>query len=224
MVTTLYLVRHAEAEGNVREFFQGNTDTALTEKGRRQLDCLAERFRGIPLDAVYTSPFQRALQTAEAVNRHHGLPLHQEFALREINGGDWEGRTWAEIPLLYPEQYALWTQKLWAFCAPQGEAMPDVYRRMQETLTQIAQASAGKTVAVVSHGCALRNFLAFAESGCIEGLPEVGWSDNTAVSLVEYDGDTGKWSLRFKNDASHLPPELSTLRNSAWNRYEKEQE
>ena len=88
MVTTLYLVRHAEAEGNVREFFQGNTDTALTEKGRRQLDCLAERFRDVPLDAVYTSPFQRALQTAEAVNRHHGLPLHQEFALREINGGD----------------------------------------------------------------------------------------------------------------------------------------
>ena len=44
MVTRVFLVRHAEAEGNAQEFFQGSIDTALTEKGTRQLDCLAERF------------------------------------------------------------------------------------------------------------------------------------------------------------------------------------
>ena len=222
MVTRLYLVRHAEAEGNVKEFFQGNIDTDLTEKGRRQLDCLAERFRDIPIEVMYTSPFRRALMTAEAVNRYHGLPLHKDFALREINGGGWEGRTWAEIPTLYPHQYELWTQKMHLFCAPCGDAMSNVYARMRNALTKIAQENPGKTCAVVSHGCALRNFLCYAEFGRIDRLKDVGWSDNTAVSLVEYDGETGRWTLIFKNDSSHLPPELSTLRNSAWNRYEKE--
>jgi broad specificity phosphatase PhoE len=223
MVTKLYLVRHAEAEGNVQEFFQGNIDTAVTEKGLRQLDCLAERFRDIPFDVLWSSPFQRAKQTAEAVNRYHGLALHTDFELREINGGNWEGKKWKDLPALYPHEYQLWTEKMWLFCAPEGDAMTKVYARMQDVMQRIAAENAGKTVAVVSHGCALRNFLAFVEFQQIGGLPDVGWSDNTAVSLVEYDCDARTWKLIFKNDSSHLPPELSTLRNSAWNQYEKDE-
>ena len=44
----IYLVRHAEAQGNVEEFFQGHIDTDVSEKGRKQLECLAERFKDIP--------------------------------------------------------------------------------------------------------------------------------------------------------------------------------
>lgn len=221
MVTRLYLVRHAEAEGNVREFFQGTRNTALTEKGLRQTDCLAERFRGIALDAVYTSPFRRAVQTAEAVNRHHGLPLIRSSELREIHGGDWEGLSWAEIPERYPAAYARWTGKMQTFCAPRGDAMTAVYARMRRVMTKIALDAAGKTAAVISHGCALRNFLAYVEFHSIDRLGDVGWSDNTAVSLVEYDHGSQKWRLIFKNDSAHLPPELSTLRSSCWNRYEQ---
>ena len=224
MVTKIYLVRHAEAEGNVKEFFQGNIDTPLTEKGEQQLECLAERFRPVHLDAMYASPFQRAMLTAEAVDRYHDLPIEPEYALREINGGEWEGRFWKDLPALYPDAYRLWTTDMPAFCAPNGDAMTDVYNRMQNVLTEIAKAHFGETVAVVSHGCALRNFLAYVESGTINGLADVGWSDNTAVSLVEYDGESDAWKLVYKNDSAHLTPELSTLRGSAWNRYEKESE
>ena len=220
MVTSVYLVRHAEAEGNQKEFFQGNIDTPLTEKGEQQLEYLAERFRGVHLDAIYFSPFQRTRLTAEAVNRHHGLNMIPEFELREINGGEWEGRSWSDLPSAFPKEYLLWTKDMAHFRAPSGDAMIDVYQRMRAAITAIAAEHAGETVAVFSHGCALRNFLSFAEFGTVNGLPDVGWSDNTAVSLAEYDTDTGAWRLVFKNDSSHLPPELSTLRQSAWNRYE----
>ena len=219
MVTTVYLVRHGEAEGNAQEFFQGSIDTALTEKGLRQLDCLAERFRNIHLDAVYTSPFSRARQTAEAVNRYHGLTLIPDERLCEINAGDWEHQKWADLPQMFPEEYALWTQKMYAFCAPHGDKMTDVYARMRDAVTEIAAANAGKTIAVASHGCALRNFLCFVEFGDITRLKDVGWADNTAVSLAEYDRESG-WRLVFKNNAEHLTPELSTLRTSKWSRYE----
>lgn len=219
MVTKIYLVRHAEAEGNAAEFFQGNIDTPLTDKGIQQLDCLAERFRSIPLDALYFSPYQRTRLSAEAVNHFHGLSMIPEYDLREINGGEWEGRTWAELPLEFPEAYRQWTTHMAAFAAPYGDTMRDVWERMTDVMTRIERENRGKTVAVVSHGCALRNFLCYVEFRDAERLGDVGWADNTAVSLVEYDTESG-WRLVFKNDASHLPPELSTLRSSHWNQYE----
>lgn len=223
MVTRIYLVRHAEAEGNAAEFFQGNIDTSLTDKGLSQLDPLAERFAGIPLDALYFSPYRRTQLTAEAVNRFHDLPMIPEYELREINGGEWEGRAWADLPAAFPESYRQWTQHMAEFEAPSGDTMREVWTRMIEALTRIAGENSGKTAAVVSHGCALRNFLCYAEFGDIERLGDVGWADNTAVSLVEYDSETG-WRLIFKNDSSHLPPALSTLRTSRWNRYDTEKE
>lgn len=223
MVTRFYLVRHAEAEGNAKEFFQGSTETLLTEKGKQQLQYLSERFRTIPLDAVISSPFGRARQTAEAINLHHKLPILTEYDLREINGGDWEGRPWTELPVAFPEAYADWTDALWRFQAPNGEPMGQVWNRMTAVMERLARDHKGQTVAVASHGCALRNFLCFVEFCDMERLADVGWADNTAVSLVEYDDESG-WRLIFKNDASHLPKECSTLRRSHWCRYETAKE
>ena len=209
MVTRLYLIRHAEAEGNVVPFFQGGMDTALTEKGRKQLIYLAERFRHVPLDAVYYSPFQRAKQTAEAVNQYHGLPMIPEYDLRELNGGSWEGRRIAELQTDFPAEFAVWTEHMQDFQAPEGEAMHDVYARMCGIMQKIAEENPCRTVAVFTHGCALRNFLSYVESGSIDGLPAVGWGDNSAVSLTEYEPGSG-WSLIYKNDSSHLPKDTHT--------------
>lgn len=220
--TTIYIVRHAEAQGNAEEFFQGNIDTMLTEKGQLQLDFLAKRFADIPLDAIYTSPLQRAMLTAEAVNTHHRLSLIPEYELREINGGDWEGRRWADLPTMFPHAYENWKNHMELFCAPNGDAMTDVYSRMYDIFTQIAKENLGKTIAVISHGCAVRNFLSAVEFGSILHLRDVGWADNTAVSLVEFDLICG-WQLVFKNDSSHLPADMSSLTNANWCKYETEE-
>jgi len=209
MVTTIYLIRHAEAEGNVVPFFQGSLDTALTEKGEQQLEYLAERFREIPLDAIYFSPYQRARMTAEAVNRYHNLNMIPEYDLRELNGGSWEGRRIPDLRVEYPEAFQVWVEHMQDFQAPNGDAMTEVYARMRRIMQKIADENPGKTVAVFTHGCALRNFLSYVESGSITGLPAVGWGDNSAVSLVEYDTESG-WKLIYKNDSSHLPQDAHT--------------
>ena len=209
MVTTIYLIRHAEAEGNVVPFFQGSIDTALTEKGELQLEYLAERFRHVPLDAIYFSPFQRARISAEAVNRYHGLQMIPEYDLRELNGGSWEGRRVADLCREYPKAFQVWVEHMQDFQAPNGDAMQEVYDRMHGIMQKIAEENPGRTVAVFTHGCALRNFLSFVESGSIAGLPAVGWGDNTSVSLVEYDPDAG-WKLIYKNDSMHLPQDVHT--------------
>lgn len=209
MVTKIFLIRHGEAEGNAVPFFQGGIDTPLTEKGLRQIGYLAERFREIPLDAIYFSPFRRAELTAEAVNKYHGLNMIPEYDLRELNGGSWEGRRISDIRIEYPAEFAVWTTHMQDFQAPNGDAMTEVYARMRGVLQKIAEENPGRTVAVFTHGCALRNFLSFAEYGSISGLHAVGWGDNSAVSLVEYDPEAG-WKLIYKNDSSHLPQDAHT--------------
>ncbi|MGN0667066.1 MAG: histidine phosphatase family protein [Huintestinicola sp.] len=213
----IYLVRHAEAEGNIKEFFQGRVNTELTEKGKKQLECLAERFRDIPIERLYSSPLNRALSTAAAVNMHHGLPVEIREDLIEIDGGDWETKKWAELPDLYPEQYEMWKTKINCFQAPFGESTQQVYDRMARQIDALAAENAGRTIAVVSHGMAIKAYLNYADGRAWENYADPGWADNTAVSLIEY-GDDIKPHIIFKNDSSHLTPELSTLSFSRWNK------
>lgn len=223
-MTKIYFVRHAEAEGNVKEFFQGRIDCDISEKGAVQLEYLAKRFETIDYDAIYSSPLKRAMATANAVNRRLKLPINEREDLIEINGGVWEGMFWTDIAKNYPKEHDLWKNDMKNFYVEGSERMSEVYGRMINAVEQIVRENEEKTVVVVSHGCALRNYLSYAEFGSPDRLGDVGWSDNTAVSLIEYD-ELIRPKLIFKNDSSHLPPEASTLAFSNWSKYdEKEKE
>lgn len=211
----IYLVRHAEAMGNVLEFFQGRTDTDISEKGMLQLERLAERFKDIPIEAVYSSPLKRAYATAEAVNKYHGFEIHKTDDIIEINGGKWENTKWADLPKLFPDEYSLWTKAINRFHAPGGESTQEVYDRMKAAMRDIAAKNSGRTIAVVSHGMAIKAYLNFADGRKWENYSDPGWSDNTAVSLIEYDDDLIPHII-FKNDSTHLDAGLSTLAVSQW--------
>ena len=66
-MTTLYLIRHAEAEGNLYRIAQGQCDSIITDRGYQQIAALAERFRDEPIDAVYSSDLTRTCITAGAI-------------------------------------------------------------------------------------------------------------------------------------------------------------
>ena len=87
-MTLIYMVRHAEAEGNLYRRAHGQYDSSLTPKGLRQLDALAERFRDTAVDALYSSDLRRTMATAAAVARYHpGLELQPDPRLREVDLG-----------------------------------------------------------------------------------------------------------------------------------------
>ena len=92
-MTTVYLIRHAEAEGNLYRRCHGHYDSTITDNGYRQIAALAKRFADVPIDAVYSSDLTRTQTTALAITRTHDLPLHLEPRLREIGVGVWEDRT-----------------------------------------------------------------------------------------------------------------------------------
>jgi len=215
-MTTVYLIRHAEAEGNVTETFQGRTDCNVTEKGHNQLKSLAERFKEIPIEAVYASPLIRTMETANAVNFYHNFEITKVDGIMEINGGVFEGQYWKEIPTLFPQAYDLWTNKHYAFEVQNGESMSEVYDRMKKSITQIVSDNKGKTIAIVSHGCAIRNFLCYANKLPFEELDSVEWCDNTGICKFEFDDEELFPNIIFQNDASHLDSDNSTLVHQSW--------
>ena len=83
-MTTIYLIRHAEAEGNLYRIAQGQDNSILTDLGWQQIRALERRFAEIPVDAVYASDLYRTCATASAIYRPKGLPLHRRRDLREI--------------------------------------------------------------------------------------------------------------------------------------------
>ena len=215
-MTKLILVRHCEAEGNTRGELQGRTDCDVSGSGETQLELVSLRLRNEPFAAIYSSPLRRAYKTAQAIDKYHHLPVRVDKRLSEMDFGSWEGRSWAEVEKEDPPMLKIWNESPGEFQAEGGESMRQVYDRMWAAGLDIVRANPGKTVCVVSHGCAIRNFLCRALGRPVSELNSVGRSDNTAVSVVEFD-DALSPRVIIMNDDSHIPPELSVYRRDGKN-------
>ena len=105
MTTKIFLVRHAEAEGNLFRVAHGQYDSTVTPQGYRQLACLRERFREERIDAVYGSDLTRTRTTASALYVPRNLPFRPLPLLREIRLGAWEQMSWGDIQRMDPQMY-----------------------------------------------------------------------------------------------------------------------
>ena len=206
MFTDVYIVRHCEAFGNVTKVFQGVSDFDVTPRGQAQLDLLAERFKTVKLDAIYSSPLLRAKKTAQAINKHHNLPIKINDKLIEIDGGEIEGVCWVDFPITRPVIEYHWLMEPHKFHVPGGEPMTNVYKRSWEAVLDIVKYNRGKSVAIASHGCTIRNIICRAMGKPIEELNSVDWADNTGVYLLRFS-DNELPQIVYANDFSHLGKE-----------------
>ena len=208
-MTRIYLVRHAEAEGNLYRRAQGWYDGRITATGKRQIAALEHRFHDIQVDAAYASDLRRTQATAQAVVRPKGLELHIDPDLKEIGMGIYEDRTFGDLRYHYPEGH-----KLFSLCSPQwapedGETFQQVQDRMVRAFLRTAKNHPDQTVALFSHGTAIKCLLSALRGKHPGDAPEIGHPENTAVSCIEVDGT--RFRVLFENDASHLPEEIATV-------------
>lgn len=201
-MTKIYVIRHAEAEGNLYRIAQGQYDSILTDWGHRQIEALTQRFADIPIDAVYSSDLYRTCATATAIYKPKGLPLHRRADLREICVGEWEQKTWGQIARETPELLENFSTKLHLWNVPGAETLAEVQARVLGAVQEIARENEGKTVAVFSHGCAIRLLLAAVQGVGADALDQTPPGDNTAVSLLEAEGD--RLRAVFRDDNTHL--------------------
>lgn len=202
-MTTIYLIRHGQAEGNLYRRCHSWHNGLLTGKGREQVKALEKRFEGIHFDAVYSSDLYRAMSTAGAIYRPRGLSLRVDPGLREVGAGVWEDVPWGQLLHDHRESLAAFLACDPSWQVEGGETFPHVRRRMVASLTRIAAAHPGQTVAVVSHGCAIRAALSAFLGLAPEQMCQVPLGDNTSVARLE--AENGQIRVYRYNDESHLP-------------------
>lgn len=150
--TKLYLIRHGETAWNRLHLFQGTTDVPLNAEGMRQAEALADRLRGIRLDAAFSSPLQRARATAAAVLHARGITPTVLPELREISYGLWQGRSASPAGRCSPGIEWRWRHDPWTVRFPGGETLSEVDRRAARAIDLIQERACGGSVLVSGHG------------------------------------------------------------------------
>lgn len=217
-MTTVYLIRHAEAEGNLYRRCHGHYDSTITDNGYRQIAALAKRFAREPIDAVYSSDLTRTQTTALALTRVHDLPLRTTAQLREVGVGVWEDKTWTWLAKFDREQLVRFNTDAGTWRAEGAETMEQVRDRMVNALREIIAAHPDQTVALFSHGMALRLLVGTLNGLTIAEIDKTGHGENTAVTKLEADGSGIR--VVYAMDASHLSDELTTLHKQLWTKTE----
>ena len=150
--TRIIAIRHGETAWNVDTRIQGHLDIPLSAIGRWQAERLAEALRDEPIKAIYASDLTRAWETAQYVGQVQSLPVIKEIGLRERDFGDFEGKTFAEIEMLLPEQSMRWRKRDPDFYPAGGESLVALRARVMEAAERLAAQHPGEQIALVGHG------------------------------------------------------------------------
>jgi len=201
--TRIILVRHGQTAWNRQPRFRGQSDLPLDALGLKQAEAtgryLAKRWS---VAAVYASPMQRAMQTAEAIAEIHGLTAEPFSGLLDINFGEWQGHSPDEVGERYPDLLRAWVEEPHTVRFPDGERLDDVRQRVTSGLEEVIGRHPGQTVALVGHAVVNRVLLC-----AVLGLGnDHFWrlrQETCAVNVFEVDED-GVFTMVLLNDTCHL--------------------
>ena len=188
---TIYLIRHAHPAlppGVEKMCLGRKNDLPLSGKGHAQAQALAQRLASVPLEAVYTSPLQRARQTAQAI-AGDARPLHVLEDLIELDGGEWDGLTFEQLHERYPHAFGPGAK---GACPPGGESDEDGLARMLAALEYIA----GRTescAAIVAHSGVNRLLLCHLAGLAMTEKKRMG-QDHAGVAVLAYR--SGVWTIK----------------------------
>ncbi|WP_304179790.1 histidine phosphatase family protein [Leptotrichia trevisanii] len=204
----LYIVRHGQTEWNVQEKFQGQLNSPLTEEGKVKIRKTATELADIEFEAVYTSKLGRTVGTAEIIlesnniekrkNDNEKLKLQKLSELNEIYFGEWQGMTFAEIFVKFPEEAHNYFYDVKNYCAGnvKGEELQDGLKRFLRGLNKIVEENNSGNVLVVTHGAVLELFFNYIENKEANDLDERKLIGNGAYKVFTYEN--GKYFINSK--------------------------
>lgn len=193
----VYFLRHGQTPYNAdNNRYCGRTDIPLTEKGTQQAAAIAEQMKGIPLDAVYSSPLERAYRTAQIASG--GKDVVKDNRLIEADFGEWEGKTREEFVKENPSLWDAWSDDpATTKAGGTGETAGAIVNRVDDFFSWALERHKGGNIMVVAHNGVNRLYLAYKL-----GMPLKNYrrlvQENSTVSLFRLD-DNGDLTLVHLN-------------------------
>lgn len=152
----LLLVRHGSTLANEQQRYAGQQDVALSPLGQQQVAQLASQLAMVPINAIVTSPLQRARATAEAIAHYHTVPLYEDTALRELCYGCWEGATQAEVKARSADLVRLWKHSPTQCAIPGAEPLQQLQMRVTSALRYWYERDPQASLIWVTHAGVMR--------------------------------------------------------------------
>ncbi len=209
----LLIVRHGESEWNKIGRYQGQEDAPLSELGQQQAQALARRLRNEHLDAIYSSPLQRAANTARAIAElHPDVPFHTDAALLEIHHGDWQGLYNEDVRKQYSAALQEWKEHPTRAQMPNGESFSNILKRVLDFKEALERDHANETVLVSTHDVVVKILVADALGMNMDRINRI-WVTNASISVVEYGSELPY--LVSLSEACHLGTLASTRESQA---------
>ena len=160
MSLRIYFVRHGETTYSQTGGFCGAIDPELTPAGSQMAEQFAATYAKVPWEAVYVSPMKRTIATAKPLCDAVGIEMQLHDGLREINYGDWEGKTVEAVKKDYEEDYINWlTEPAWNAPTNGGETSVEIASRSSLVIAEIQEKYKSGNVLVVSHKATIRILL-----------------------------------------------------------------
>jgi len=176
----LILARHGETAWNVERIFRGRTDVSLDEVGIKQAELLGKYLSNWKLEAIYSSPVKRALDTANIVARYQKIGIHVADGLIDFNYGEWQSLPEQEVKRLYPALLNEWHNNPQRVKMPGGESLEDVRKRAIEVVDDVLSKYQGSVV-LVSHRVVIKVLIC-----SLLGLDNSHFWNIGQLTLLEY--------------------------------------
>lgn len=200
MKTTVYLTRHGQTEWNLEKRLQGRGDSPLTKVGIQRAEELRDRIVNLDIDCIYSSPIERALNTAKILRGQKALEIISNDGLMEMNFGEYEGKITDDVKIENPQ----WDiEKIMkgdiTLVAPNGETLEEVRYRVRKSMDCILHENKGRTLLVVAHGITLKALMYYFKDNEVNS--EVMGQATLTKVVVDKNGN---FNIEYKNDDSHF--------------------
>ena len=198
----IILVRHGETDWNREGRFRGRANVRLNQEGLWEADTTAQRIAGSwsPV-AIYSSPIERAHQTAQIIAARIIPVLRIVADLADVDYGEWQGLTAAEATKRNPEEMSVFRGMASRARVPGGDAFTDVQRRAVAAILTLATSHERETIVAVSHTEVNRLIILAALGGNIDDIWHVG-QGTCAINVLRVTG--GVIDVVSINDRCHL--------------------
>lgn len=185
---TLFLTRHATTKANEHKVFSGFGEAMISHQGEKEIKALTKGFEKFHIDAIYSSPSARAVQTIEGIAKKKNKEVQVLEALREIHFGDFEGLSFKEMNIKYPEELSKMINLGPHYCYPNGESLVSSYKRTAVKMAEIKKKHEGEKILICAHAGTIRNILSYA----VCGSHELHWHfkiENASLTVVTIEND-----------------------------------
>lgn len=174
----IIMIRHGQTEDNIRKIFSRDS-TELTQRGQEEMLEAKVSLQSFNYKNIYYSPLKRTVQSIKQLDLEGVI----EDRLREINFGDFTGKTFKEIGESHPEETKNWVEDSINYRVPGGESVVDVYKRVSSFLEELVESD--EDVLLICHDCVIRLALCW-----VFGNPDYFFRfkvDNASISVISID-------------------------------------